>query len=61
MDGFRSYRGNGGERERRRLRTLQAELKTINMTREEAKRAAKDRERSSIAVRAPCSRENDEE
>lgn len=42
-------------------RTLQAELKTISMTWEEAKRAAKDRERWKLVVRALCSRGNDEE
>jgi len=42
-------------------RTLQAELKTINMTWEEVKRAAKDRERWKLVVRALCSTGNDEE
>jgi len=42
-------------------RSLQAELKTISMTWEETKRAAKDRERWKLVVRALCSRGNDEE
>jgi len=42
-------------------RTLQAELKTISMTWEEAKRAAKDQDRWKLIVRALFSRGNKEE
>ena len=55
-----------GETEKRKTRsdvdrTLQAELTTINMTWNEAKKTAQDWERWRLSVKALCSRGNEED
>ena len=42
-------------------KTLQAELRTISMTWEEAKKTTQDRERWRLVVKALCYRGNEEE